>query len=98
MSTMNESREHAALLGIGRHYVILAGWANLRWLLYPVASGLGDVSHTIGITGGFIFFGILDVLLIPVLSMTFLVLGRSWDYKQLSLGFSDHRGGLKLDS
>ncbi|KAK7755730.1 hypothetical protein SLS62_002343 [Diatrype stigma] len=97
MSTLNESREAAALLGIGRHYIVLAGWANLLWLLYPAAFGLSDGSRMLGVTGGFIFFGILDVLLVPVLSFAFLVLGRKWDYERLNLAFSDHRGGLDLE-
>ncbi|XXH00629.1 hypothetical protein Hte_006977 [Hypoxylon texense] len=45
-STLNESREAAARSGVSRDYVVLAGWANLLWLLYPVAFGLGDGSGT----------------------------------------------------
>jgi bacteriorhodopsin len=37
MSALNESRESAQALGIGRDYVILAGWVNLKWLLYMAA-------------------------------------------------------------
>ncbi|KAI4864680.1 hypothetical protein F4820DRAFT_448844 [Hypoxylon rubiginosum] len=66
MSTLNESREAAGRLDVSRDYMILAGWANLLWLLYPVAFGLSDGSSTIGVTGGSIFFGVLDVLLVPV--------------------------------
>ncbi|KAJ5921967.1 hypothetical protein N7516_009670 [Penicillium verrucosum] len=36
MSAINESREAAALLGIERDYIFLAGWSNLLWLLYLI--------------------------------------------------------------
>ena len=77
--------------------MILAGWVNLLWLLYPIAFGLSDGSNTIGITGGFIFFGVLDVLLVPVLSFASLILGRKWDYKHLNLAFSERRVNPRLE-
>lgn len=92
MSTINESRESAQKLGIARDYLILAGWVNLIWLLYPVAFGLSDGGHVIGVTSGFIFFGALDVLLLPVASVGFLVLSRNWDFAALQLDFSEYRG------
>ena len=66
MSTLNESRESAQVLGISGDYVILAGWVNFLWILYPIAFGLGDVSGVLGVNGSSIFFGVLDVLLLPV--------------------------------
>lgn len=96
-SLLNEGREAASILGITRDYMVLAGWVNLLWLLYPIAFGLSDGSNTIGITGGFIFFGVLDVLLVPVLSFAFLILGRKWDYKHLNLAFSDHRVNPRVE-
>lgn len=53
MSTINESREAAALLGIERDYLFLAGWLNLLWLLYPIAFGLTDGGNMIGVYRGF---------------------------------------------
>lgn len=91
MSTLNESREAAGRLGIGRDYMMLAGWANLLWLLYPIAFGLSDGSNTIGVGGGFIFFGILDLLLLPVVSYGFVFLGRKWDWAGLHLAVSEAR-------
>ena len=32
------------------------------------------------------FFGVLDVLLAPVVAIGFLVLSRRWDYGRLNLG------------
>lgn len=91
MSTINESREAAALLGIERDYLVLAGWVNLLWLLYPVAFGLTDGGNIIGVTGGLIFFGVLDILIVPVSSFAILFFARNWDYRKLNLAFSDSR-------
>ncbi|KAI0385713.1 hypothetical protein F5Y04DRAFT_244502 [Hypomontagnella monticulosa] len=91
MSTLNESRESASRLGIGRDYITLSGWLNTLWLLYPIAFGLSDGASVIGTTSSFIFFGILDVLMIPLLSFAFVILGRKWDYVKLNLAFSEHR-------
>jgi len=92
MSTINESHESAVILGIGRDYRILSCWVNTIWLLYPVAFGLSDGGNIIGVTGGFIFFGVLDVLLLPVTSVAFFVLARKWDFAKLQLDFSEYRG------
>jgi bacteriorhodopsin len=91
-STLNESREEAVRRGIGRDYVILAAWPNLLWLLYPVAFGLSDGGNVISVTGAAIFFGVLDVLMVPVLSFAFVILGRKWDWEKLELAFSEYRG------
>ncbi|KAH7129865.1 hypothetical protein B0J13DRAFT_529939 [Dactylonectria estremocensis] len=93
MSTLNESYEAAARACVARDYIILAAWTNLLWLLYPVAFGLSDGGDQIGVTGSFIFFGILDILLMPVLSFAFLFLARKWDYGKLNLAFSESRSG-----
>ncbi|CZR55478.1 related to putative plasma membrane protein YRO2 [Phialocephala subalpina] len=92
MSTINESRESAEAIGIGRDYIILAGWVNLLWLLYPIAFGLSDGGNVIGVTESFIFFGVLDVLLLPVVSVGFLILSRNWDFGKLQLDFCEYRG------
>ncbi|KAK6071447.1 FDD123-like protein 1 [Seiridium cupressi] len=101
LSTLNESRESAGRLGIVRDYMILAGWINLVWLIYPVAFGLSDGGNRIGITGSFIIFGVLDVLLLPLSAFAFVVLGRKWNYQKLNLAFSEPRNGstgsLSLD-
>ncbi|KAJ8096459.1 hypothetical protein POJ06DRAFT_272069 [Lipomyces tetrasporus] len=91
LSTLNESHESASLLGVGRDYITLAGWLNLLWLLYPVAFGLSDGGNRIGVTSSFIFFGILDVLMV-LLSFAFLILARNWDFGKLNIAFSEYRG------
>ncbi|PYI04969.1 family A G protein-coupled receptor-like protein [Aspergillus sclerotiicarbonarius CBS 121057] len=92
MSTVNESHESASALGIGRDYLTLSGWLNFLWLLYPIAFGLSDGGNLISVTDSFIFFGILDLLMLPVLSFAFVVLGRNWDFGKLNLAFSEYRG------
>ncbi|KAL3496346.1 hypothetical protein BJX62DRAFT_251182 [Aspergillus germanicus] len=91
MSTINESREAAARLGIERDYIILSGWLNILWLLYPIAFGLSDGGNYIGVTAGAIFFGVLDILMVLVLTFAFLFFARNWDYRKLSIAFSDAR-------
>jgi len=72
------------------HHIALASWTNLLWLLYPIAFGLSDGGNRIKETAGFIFFGILDILLIPVLAFCFIGLGNSWDYNRLNLAFTQY--------
>jgi bacteriorhodopsin len=91
MSTLNEGRESANRLGIGRDYILLAGYTNMLWVLYPVAFGLGDGGNRIGVTAGSIFVGVLDVLMIPVLTFAFVLLGRQWNFGRLHLDLSEHR-------
>ncbi|PYH93869.1 family A G protein-coupled receptor-like protein, partial [Aspergillus ellipticus CBS 707.79] len=74
MSTLNESREAAAKMGVKRDYVLLATWANVLWLCYPVAFAVSDSADVLGVTAGAVFFGVLDVLLMPVLGLGFVVL------------------------
>ncbi|KAL9485433.1 hypothetical protein ACSS6W_004222 [Trichoderma asperelloides] len=91
MSTLNESREAASRIGISRDYMILSALANLSWVLYPIAFGLSDGGNVMGITGSFIFFGILDILVVPALALLFIILASKWDYHRLHLAFSEHR-------
>jgi bacteriorhodopsin len=80
----------AKRLGIQRHYVMLAGWTVFLWLLYPIAYGLDDGGNKITVTDGFVFFGILDVLLVPALAFGIIVLSSRWDYRSLNLYFTQY--------
>jgi bacteriorhodopsin len=91
MSTMNECREEAQRIGIGRDYLVLASWPSFLWLLYPVAFGLTDGGNVIGVTAGFIFTGILDILTV-IFSFVLLFIARRWDWHRLNLDFSEFRG------
>ncbi|EFW98887.1 heat shock protein 30 [Grosmannia clavigera kw1407] len=89
-NTTAHSFKSASRVGVARDYTILTCWTNLLWLLYPIAFGLSDGGNKISETSGFIFFGILDILLIPVLSLCTLFLSRNWDYNKLNIAFTQY--------
>ena len=93
MSTLNESREAAQRMGIGRDYILLAALVNAAWFLYPIAWALGDGSNTAGVTGSFIFTGIVDMLQLPVFACAFVLTARKWDFASLNLDVSESRRG-----
>lgn len=88
-------RTSAARLGVSGHYMLLAGWVNLIWLLYPIAFGISDGGNVIGITQSFIFYGILDILLIPVLAFATIGLSYQWDYAKMGLHFTRSGRGFE---
>lgn len=88
--TLGDGSIGAKRLGVTRDHSLLAGWVNLLWLLYPIAWGISDGGNDIGVTSSFIFYGILDFLLIPVTSWAFLILARRWDYNRLNIAFTQY--------
>lgn len=44
----------------------------------------------IGVTGSFIYFGILDVLMVPFLAVAVMFLSRKWDYGRTNLAFTQY--------
>lgn len=68
--------------------MILSGYTNLLWLLYPVAWAVTDGANVIGVTQMAIYFGVLDLLLLPGLALGFLFLSRKWDYGLMNLHFT----------
>ncbi|KAI1376189.1 family A G protein-coupled receptor-like protein [Hypoxylon crocopeplum] len=87
-STLVGGTTAARRVEIVRDHTLLSGWVNFLWLLYPIAWGLSDGGNRIGVTPAYIFFGVLDVLLIPVSSFCFLFLSRNWDYGKLNIAFT----------
>lgn len=78
-------------LGVVRtHHLGISAWVNLLWLNYPIAFGISDGGNVIGGTGAFIYFGILDVLMVPVVAPAFLVLARKWDYGRMNIAFTQY--------
>ncbi|ORY64103.1 uncharacterized protein BCR38DRAFT_457890 [Pseudomassariella vexata] len=75
-------------VGISRDYTLLAGWTNLLWLLWPITFAVSDGSNVIGVTPSAVWFGILDVLLTPVIAFAIFSLSRKWDYNRLNLAFT----------
>ena len=90
VNTLTEGARGAKRVGVGRDHGLLAGWVNLLWLLYPVAWGLSDGGNRIGVTSGFVFFGVLDVLMVPVLGFATVFLSRRWDYGRLNIAFTQY--------
>jgi bacteriorhodopsin len=89
-STMFHSARIANRVGIKRDYTMLAGWVNLLWLMYPIAWGLTDGGNYLGVTQGFIWFGILDILLLVGTGLAFTFLSRRWDYNRLNIAFTQY--------
>jgi bacteriorhodopsin len=90
LSTMQHGLRGATRVGIKRDYLMLAGWTNFLWLLYPIAWGLSDGGNYIGVTPSFIWFGILDLLLLTVVGFAFVFLSRRWDYGRLNIAFTQY--------
>lgn len=85
-----DGRRSAVRVGAARDHNLLSGWLNLLWLLYPIAYGVSDGGNKIGETPSFIFFGILDVLMLPVLAFATLILSGDWDYNKLNIAFTQY--------
>jgi bacteriorhodopsin len=90
LSIMQHGLRSASRVGIKRDYLMLAGWTNFLWLLYPIAWGLSDGGNYIGVTPSFIWFGILDVLLLTGVGFAFILLSRRWDYGRLNIAFTQY--------
>ncbi|KAL6835549.1 hypothetical protein J3E69DRAFT_352079 [Trichoderma sp. SZMC 28015] len=97
-STLNEGREAAERFDVKRDYLCLAIWTNLAWVLFPVAYGLSDLTHKLSPESGVIFFGILDLLQLPVLALALLFFTQKWDFGRLGLAFSEFRVKPRTES
>jgi len=80
----------AKRVGILKQYWLVTGWLVFIWLIYPIAWGVDDGGNKIGVTQGFIFFGVLDVMTAPVLALVILFLSTKWDYRSLNLYFTQY--------
>jgi bacteriorhodopsin len=79
----------AKRIGVSLHYYIVSGWLVLMWLIYPIAYGC-DEGNEISVTSGFIFYGILDILTVPLLSFAILALATRWDYREMNIYFTQY--------
>lgn len=59
------------------------------WFIYPIAWGV-DEGNEISVTSGFIIYGILDILTVPLLALATLALATRWDYRELNLYFTQY--------
>jgi len=71
-------------------YFLLSGWLVFIWMVYAIAYGLDDGGNAISVTSGFVFYGILDVLNVPVISFAVLFMSQKWDYRSLNLYFTQY--------
>ncbi|KAK3315281.1 hypothetical protein B0H66DRAFT_536149 [Apodospora peruviana] len=90
VSTLTHGRTSATRVGISRDYTLLAGWLNMMWLLYVLAWGLSDGGNRIRLTSSSVWFGVLDVLLVPVISFAVVGLSAKWDYNRLNIAFTQY--------
>jgi len=90
MQTLWTGRSSATRVNIHRDYISMAGWLNLLWMLYPIAFGVSDGGNVISVTQSLVFFGILDLFMVPGLAFMFLFLSRKWDYGHLNLHFTQY--------
>jgi bacteriorhodopsin len=90
LSTLQHGMRSATRVGIRRDYTMLSGYANFLWLIYPIAWGLSDGGNVIGVTSSFIWFGILDLLLVVGFALAVIFLSRRWDYGRLNIAFTQY--------
>ena len=92
---LNRSRRFES----AKSYPTLAGMLVGLWLLFLIAWGLSEGSNRLSVTGEMVFYGILDLIAVPVYGSLFLVLSRRVDPYLVSftqrgrVGGTDHRGG-----
>ncbi|KAK4122909.1 family A G protein-coupled receptor-like protein [Parathielavia appendiculata] len=89
-STLVHGLRSANRVAIKRDYLPLAAWTNFLWLLYPIAWGLTDGGNYLGVVAGFIWFGILDLLLLLGVGYAIVALSRRWDYHRLNIAFTQY--------
>jgi len=90
LSTLQHGLRSASRVGIRGDYLALAGWTNFLWLLYPLVWGLTDGGNYLGVTPSFIWFGILDLLLLTGVGFAVVLLSRRWDYGRLNIAFTQY--------
>jgi bacteriorhodopsin len=89
-SILYDGLKAARRVEVTREYNIFNPLLNIYFGLYPTAFGLSDGGNRIGVTASFIFFGILDILLVPFFTYVFLFRARSWDYNKLDIAFTQY--------
>lgn len=85
-----DGRRGATRVGTGGHHTLLSGGVGFLWFMYILGWALTDGGNVIGVTGSWIWFGILDLLLIPVVGFAFVFLSRRWDFGAMNLHFTQY--------
>jgi bacteriorhodopsin len=75
---------------VRRDFGIFYGCLQLTWSCFMTAVGVTDTGNAVGVTGAFVWFGILDLVMGPLFAFFFLYRSRSWDYGRLNMAFTQH--------
>jgi bacteriorhodopsin len=76
VSLLHYGRQAAVMVGISEYYLPVTGWLVSMWLLYSLVYGVSDGGNKISVTSSFIFFGILDLLTVPIIGWVFIILSN----------------------
>jgi bacteriorhodopsin len=68
--------EHARRIRTSKEYTMLAGTLVVAWMAFPIAWGLAEGANRLSITGEMIFYGILDLIAVPVYGTLWLLMSR----------------------
>jgi len=71
--------QQARRIGSGKDYTLLTGLLVLVWLAFPIAWGLSEGGNKLSITGEMIFYGVLDLIAVPLYGTLFLMLSRRFN-------------------
>ncbi|XMA13639.1 hypothetical protein WAI453_006430 [Rhynchosporium graminicola] len=64
--------EHSKRIRTSKDYTLLAGVLVLAWIAFPIAWGLCEGGNKLSVTGEMVFYGILDLIAIPIYGTLFL--------------------------
>lgn len=67
-------------MGSTKSYIMLVTLLVVVWIMYLVAWGLSEGSNRLSVTEEMIFYGILDLIIIPFYGTFFLVMSRKFDH------------------
>jgi bacteriorhodopsin len=87
-------QRYATALGkdVRRAHFVTAVWIWFLWMCYPVCWGISEGGNVIAPDSEFIFYGILDCLLIPLSSALLLWSHRNIDPARLGISMRDYDG------
>jgi len=68
--------EHSRLIRTSKEYTLLVGLLVLVWVGFPISWGLSEGANRLSVTGEMIFYGILDIIAIPLYGTLFLIYTR----------------------
>lgn len=66
--------KHSGNIRTNKTYALFAGLLVAAWALYSIAWGLSEGSNRLSVTGENVFYGILDIIAIPIFGSLFLFL------------------------